>query len=88
MLALDCAATEFFKDGAYAYAGENKVRSSEEQAHYLAKLAADYPIASIEDGMAEDDWVGWKTLTDLISDRCQLVETTSSSPTPSALPMG
>ena len=73
VLALDCAATEFFKNGAYRYEGEDKVRSSEEQARYLAKLAEDYPIASIEDGMSEDDWAGWKILTDLISDKCQLV---------------
>ena len=66
MLALDCAATEFFKDGSYVYGGEGKTRSVEEQAHYLAKLATDYPIASIEDGMAEDDWIGWKLLTDLL----------------------
>ncbi len=73
VLALDCAATEFFKNGAYHYEGENKVRSSDEQAQYLARLASDYPIASIEDGMAEDDWTGWKTVTDAISDKCQLV---------------
>ncbi|MGI3902891.1 MAG: phosphopyruvate hydratase [Janthinobacterium lividum] len=73
VLALDCAVTDWFKDGNYHYEGEGKVRSSEEQAHYLAKLAADYPIASIEDGMAEDDWAGWKILTDLIGDRCQIV---------------
>jgi enolase len=73
VLALDCASTEFFKDGAYHYEGEGKTRSIEEQAHYLAKLAADYPIASIEDGMAEDDWAGWKLLTDLVGKRCQLV---------------
>jgi enolase len=72
-LGLDCAATEFFHDGAYVYAGEGKRRSSEEQAHYLAKLAADYPIVTIEDGMAEDDWAGWKTLTDLLGSKCQLV---------------
>ena len=59
MLALDPAATEFFKDGAYVYAGEGKSRSSEEQAKYLAELAARYPIVSIEDGMAEDDMTGW-----------------------------
>jgi enolase len=72
-LGLDCAATEFFKDKAYHYEGEGQVRSIAEQARYLAKLAADYPIASIEDGMAEDDWEGWKLLTDLIGARCQLV---------------
>jgi enolase len=73
VLALDCASTEFFKDGAYHYEGEGKTRSIEEQAQYLAKLATDYPIASIEDGMAEDDWAGWKLLTDLVGKHCQLV---------------
>ena len=73
MLALDCAATEFFKDGAYVYAGEKKTRSRSEQAKYLADLAARYPIVSIEDGMAEDDMEGWKELTDLIGGKCQLV---------------
>ena len=73
VLGLDCAATEFFKSGAYHYEGENKVRSSEEQARYLAKLATDYPIASIEDGMSEDDWDGWKMVTDLVGEKCQLV---------------
>ena len=73
VLALDCAVTDWFKDGKYRYEGEGKVRSSEEQAQYLAALAADYPIASIEDGMAEDDWAGWKILTDLVGDRCQIV---------------
>jgi enolase len=73
MLALDCAATEFFKDGAYVYGGERKTRSRSEQAKYLADLATRYPIVSIEDGMAEDDMEGWKELTDLIGNRCQLV---------------
>jgi enolase len=73
MLALDPAATEFFKDGAYHYAGEGKVRSKREQANYLADLASRYPIVSIEDGMAEDDMEGWKMLTDLIGGKCQLV---------------
>lgn len=73
MLALDCAATEFFKDGAYVYGGENKTRSRSEQAKYLADLAARYPIVSIEDGMSEDDMEGWKELTDLIGNKCQLV---------------
>jgi len=72
-LALDCAATEFFKDGNYVYEGERKTRDPKTQAKYLAKLAADYPIISIEDGMAEDDWEGWKTLTDLVGDKVQLV---------------
>ncbi|HEV7599020.1 MAG TPA: phosphopyruvate hydratase [Bradyrhizobium sp.] len=73
MLALDCAATEFFKDGNYVYGGENKTRSGSEQAKYLADLASRYPIVSIEDGMSEDDMDGWKELTDLIGGKCQLV---------------
>jgi enolase len=73
LLALDCASTEFFKDGAYNYEGEGKKRSSEEQARYLATLVSRYPIVSIEDGMAEDDWEGWRILTDLIGSKCQLV---------------
>ncbi|WP_089175788.1 phosphopyruvate hydratase [Bosea sp. AS-1] len=72
-LALDCAATEFFKDGAYVYEGERKTRDPKAQAKYLAKLVGNYPIVSIEDGMAEDDWEGWKALTDLIGAKCQLV---------------
>jgi enolase len=72
-LGLDCAATEFFKNGAYVYEGEGKTRSIEEQALYLARLADAYPIVSIEDGMAEDDWIGWKTLTDLLGKKRQLV---------------
>jgi enolase len=73
MLALDCAATEFFKDGVYAYEGERKSRDPKAQAKYLAKLVGSYPIASIEDGMSEDDWEGWKLVTDMIGDKCQLV---------------
>jgi enolase 1/2/3 len=73
MLALDCAATEFFKDGKYVYGGESKTRSRSEQAKYLADLVSRYPIASIEDGMAEDDMDGWKELTDLLGGKCQLV---------------
>ncbi len=72
-LALDPASTEFFKDGKYVYEGEGKTRSIEEQAKYLAKLASDYPIVSIEDGMAEDDFEGWKLVTDMIGKTCQLV---------------
>jgi enolase len=72
-LAMDCAATEFFKNGAYHYEGEEKVRSIQEQAEYLAKLASAYPIVSIEDGLSEDDWEGWKLVTDLIGSKCQLV---------------
>ena len=73
MLALDCAATEFFHDGAYRYEGEGTTRSRKEQVEYLAGLVARYPIVSIEDGMAEDDWEGWKLLTDAIGSKCQLV---------------
>src|SRR5215831_3451773 len=73
MLALDCAATEFFKDGNYVYGGENKIRSRSEQAKYLADLVSRYPIVSIEDGMSEDDMEGWKELTGLIGGKCQLV---------------
>ena len=73
VLALDAASTEFFKNGAYHYEGEGKTRSPDEQAAYLAQLASRYPIVSIEDGMAEDDFAGWKRLTALIGDKCQLV---------------
>ena len=73
VLALDCASTEFFKNGVYDYEGEGKKRSGEENAKYLADLVARYPIVSIEDGMAEDDFDGWKALTDLIGKKCQLV---------------
>jgi len=72
-LALDPAASEFFKDGAYVYSGEGKTRSIEQQVDYLAHLADAYPIVSIEDGMAEDDWAGWKLLTEKIGARRQLV---------------
>jgi enolase len=73
MLGLDCASTEFFKDGAYVYGGENKTRSISEQAKYLADLVSRYPIVTIEDGMSEDDMDGWKQLTGLIGGNCQLV---------------
>jgi len=72
-LGLDCAATEFFKDGAYVYAGEGKTRSPDEQAQYLAALAEAYPILTIEDGMAEDDWRGWAALTKALGAKRQLV---------------
>jgi enolase len=72
-LALDPASTEFFKNGAYVYEGEGKTRSIEEQAKYLAELVSRYPIVSIEDGLAEDDFAGWKLATDLIGGKCQLV---------------
>jgi len=77
MIALDCAASEFYVNGKYDYTkfeGETgKIRTSEEQADYLAELAAKYPIVSIEDGMQEDDWKGWKYLTDKIGNKVQLV---------------
>jgi enolase len=73
MLALDCAATEFFKNGSYVYEGEKKTRSRSEQAKYLADLVSRYPIVSVEDGMAEDDMDGWKELTNLIGGKVQLV---------------
>ncbi|WP_426230144.1 phosphopyruvate hydratase [Pararhizobium sp. DWP3-4] len=72
-LGLDCASTEFFKDGKYVMEGEGRTLEPGAMAEYLAELAAKYPIASIEDGMAEDDWEGWKTLTDLAGKKCQLV---------------
>ena len=73
LLALDCAASEYFKDGAYRMTGEGKTLSSAENADFLADLASNYPIASIEDGMAEDDWEGWKSLTEKLGSRVQLV---------------
>ena len=72
-IALDPASTEFFKNGSYVYEGEGKTRSVKEQAQYLADLVGKYPIVSIEDGMAEDDFEGWKAVTDLIGKKCQLV---------------
>ena len=72
-LALDCAATEYFKDGAYVLSGEGVTLSPEENADYLRALIRDYPIISIEDGMSEDDWDGWKALTEAVGDTCQLV---------------
>jgi len=73
VLALDCAATEFFKNGKYEISGEGLSLSPEQMAEYLAALVQDYPIKSIEDGMSEDDFTGWKALTDLVGDKCQLV---------------
>ena len=72
-LGLDPASSEFFKNGAYVYEGEGKTRSIEEQAKYLGELVSRYPIISIEDGLAEDDFKGWKLTTDLIGSKCQLV---------------
>jgi enolase len=77
MIALDCAAAEFFVDGKYDYTkfegASGKIRSSKEQADYLAELCANYPIISVEDGMDENDWEGWKYLTEIIGDKVQLV---------------
>ena len=73
MLALDPAATEFYKDGSYRYEGEGKVRSKAQQVEYFSDLIKKYPIVSIEDGMSEDDIDGWKMLTDAIGQKCQLV---------------
>jgi enolase len=73
LLALDCASTEFFKDGAYAMEGEGRTLSPEQMVDYLADLAGAYPIASIEDGMAEDDMAGWTLLTQRLGERVQLV---------------
>nr|WP_306266771.1 phosphopyruvate hydratase [Pararhizobium sp. IMCC3301] len=72
-LALDCAATEFYKNETYNLKGEGKTLGSEEMASYLADLVSRYPIISIEDGMSEDDWSGWNALTRMIGDKCQLV---------------
>lgn len=87
-LALDCAATEYYKDGKYVLSGEGKTLSSEENAAYLAALVDDYPIISIEDGMGEDDWDGWKTLTDMLGDRVQLVGDDLFVTNPERLAMG
>ncbi|MGB0261320.1 MAG: phosphopyruvate hydratase [Henriciella sp.] len=73
VLALDAASTEFYKDGKYVLAGENKTLDADGMSAYLADLVDRYPIISIEDGMAEDDWDGWATLTEQVGDRCQLV---------------
>ncbi|WP_136657302.1 phosphopyruvate hydratase [Nitratireductor sp. XY-223] len=72
-VALDCASTEFFKDGKYVLEGEGRVLEPDAMADYLAELVDKYPIISIEDGMAEDDWDGWKILTDKVGSKCQLV---------------
>ncbi|MBP8812587.1 MAG: phosphopyruvate hydratase [Laribacter sp.] len=73
LIALDCASSEFYKDGKYHLAGENLALSSEEFTNYLATLCDNYPIISIEDGMSEHDWAGWKLLTDRLGDKVQLV---------------
>ncbi len=73
VLALDCAATEYFRDGRYEMTGEGLSLTADENVAYLASLVADYPIFSVEDGMAEDDWDGWKKLTEVLGDKVQLV---------------
>ena len=88
MLALDCAATEFFRDGAYHISGEGKVLSPHEMAGYLADLTRRYPIFSIEDGMGEDDFEGWKALTDMVGDQVQLVGDDLFVTNPERLRMG
>ncbi len=87
-LALDCASTEFFADGRYDIAGEGLSLSGEEMADYLAELCAAYPIRSIEDGMSEDDFEGWKALTDKIGDKVQLVGDDLFVTNPKRLEMG
>ena len=87
-LALDCAASEYFADGIYEMKGEGKSLSSKENVAYLAALADDYPIISIEDGCDEDDWDGWKLLTDTLGDRCQLVGDDLFVTNPDRLAMG
>ena len=87
-IALDCAATEYFKDGKYVLSGEGKTLTSQENAAYLAALVDDYPIISIEDGMAEDDWDGWKALMDAIGGRVQLVGDDLFVTNPERLAMG
>jgi enolase len=73
VIALDCASTELFHDGVYRFEGEGVSRTPDELAAYLAALVEAYPIVSIEDGMAEDDWAGWSALTEAVGHRCQLV---------------
>ena len=85
---LDCASTEFFKDGKYVLEGEGRTLESGAMAEYLAELVAKYPIISIEDGMAEDDWEGWKVLTDTIGAKCQLVGDDLFVTNPKRLRMG
>ena len=72
-IALDCASSEYFTDGRYEFTGEGVIRTREENVDYLARLVDEYPIVSIEDGCAEDDWEGWRQLTEQVGKRCQLV---------------
>ncbi|MEW6574938.1 MAG: phosphopyruvate hydratase [Pseudomonadota bacterium] len=88
VLALDCAATEFFRDGKYEISGEGLSLDPHTMAQYLADLCADYPIKSIEDGMAEDDFEGWKAVTDLIGNKVQLVGDDLFVTNPKRLAMG
>ncbi len=88
VLALDCAATEFFKDGKYEISGENLSLSPIEMADYLAALCSDYPIKSIEDGMDEDDFEGWKAITDKVGESVQLVGDDLFVTNPERLSMG
>ncbi|QBY00746.1 phosphopyruvate hydratase [Rhodophyticola sp. CCM32] len=88
MLALDCAATEYFRDGKYVFAGEGKSLSAAENVAYLEALCADYPILSIEDGCSEDDWEGWKMLTDALGGKVQLVGDDLFVTNPTRLQMG
>jgi enolase len=88
VLALDCAATEYYRDGAYHMEGEGRILSPAENADYLAALARDYPISSIEDGMAEDDLEGWKALTEAIGGKIQLVGDDLFVTNPKRLAMG
>ncbi|MCF2872831.1 phosphopyruvate hydratase [Octadecabacter sp. G9-8] len=87
-LALDCAATEYYKDGKYEMKGEGKSLTSQENVDYLAALVADYPIISIEDGMSEDDWDGWNALTARLGDKIQLVGDDLFVTNPKRLQMG
>jgi len=87
-LALDCAATEYYKDGKYELSGEGKSLTSVENADYLAALCDDYPIISIEDGMSEDDWEGWNALTERLGDKIQLVGDDLFVTNPARLAMG
>lgn len=87
-LALDCAATEYYKDGKYEMKGEGKSLTSAENVDYLAALVADYPIISIEDGMSEDDWDGWNALTARLGDKIQLVGDDLFVTNPKRLQMG
>lgn len=88
VLALDAASTEFYKGGKYELEGEGKSLSSEAMAKYLADLVARYPIVSIEDGMGEDDLEGWKILTEMIGNKCQLVGDDLFVTNPARLAMG